>query len=488
MIESSLLQETRSRTFLRAVLLALLYCLPILLATRPLVDPDIWWHLREGQWIVSHYAVPTTDPFSTHGLGKPWIAYSWLFEVLVYGLFRCFGLPGLVVYVAALSLVITAALHAFLRRIQPHSSLVAILTATGILAMAPVLVHPRPWLLTILFFIVEVGLIGAARQSGRSWTLLLLPMMFGLWANINIQFVYGLFVLGLAAIEPLIEPYTASDAQARQLRFRWMVGIFLLSSLATLLNPYGLHVYVPVFDAVRLTKPFSFLQELAAPRFRSVFDWLMLTVTLAAVFLLGRRKDVRTFPALLLVVGVFLSFRAARDVWFVVVAALAVLAESWPGQMRTRERLPTSWALAVVGTVLVVTASTSYTRLSAGRLDAAIAETFPEAATAVVDDRHYPGPIYNHYDWGGYLVWRLPQLLVSMDGRNPLHGDERILRSVATWDGQRGWDSDPELLSAGVVIGRTNSALVSLLRGDRRFDLVYEDPLAAVFVPRRGSN
>ena len=464
MIESSLLQETRSRTFLRAVLLALLYCLPILLATRPIVDPDIWWHLREGQGIVSHYAVPTTDPFSTYGLGKPWIAYSWLFEVLVYGLFRCFGLPGLVVYVAALSLVITAALHASLSRLQPHSSLVAILTAAGILAMAPVLIHPRPWLLTILFFILEVGLIGAARQSGRRWTLLLLPMMFALWANINIQFVYGLFVLGLAAIEPLIEPHKASDAQARQLRFRWMVGIFLLSSLATLLNPYGLHVYVPVFD------------------------WLMLTVTLAAVFLLGRRKDVRTFPALLLVVGVFLSFRAARDVWFVVVAALAVLAEYWPGQMRTRERLPTSWALAAVGTVLVVAGSTSYIRLSAGRLDAAIAETFPEAATAVVDDRHYPGPIYNHYDWGGYLVWRLPQLLVSMDGRNPLHGDERILRSVATWDGERGWDSDPELLSAGVVIGRTNSALVSLLRGDRRFDLVYEDPLAAVFVPRRGSN
>src|SRR5260370_33390674 len=120
MIESSLLQETRSRTFLRAVLLALLYCLPILLATRPIVDPDIWWHLREGQWIVSHYAGPTTDPFAAYGLGKPWIAYSWLFEVLVYGPFRSFGLPGLRVYVAALSLWIPAAPRAALIRLAPH--------------------------------------------------------------------------------------------------------------------------------------------------------------------------------------------------------------------------------------------------------------------------------------------------------------------------------------------------------------------------------
>jgi hypothetical protein len=291
--------------------------------------------------------------------------------------------------------------------------------------------------------------------------------------------------LGLAVIEPLIESYEAPGAGAYQPRFRWMAGTFFLSILATLVNPYGLHVYLPVFDAVRLTQPFLFLQELADPRFRSIFDWLMLVVTLAAVFLLGRRKLVRSFPARLLATGVFLSFRAVRDVWFVVVAALAVLAEYWPEEMKNRERLPGLWLLAVVGALAAVGAGTASGRLSEGRLEAVVAGTFPAAAATVVEERGYSGPIYNHYDWGGYLVWRLPHLLVSMDGRNPLHGDERILRSVATWEGRRGWDSDPELMTAGVVIGRANSALVSLLRGDKRFDLVYEDAVAAVFVPQR---
>ena len=82
-------------------------------------------------------------------------------------------------------------------------------------------------------------------------------------------------------------------------------------------------------------------------------------------------------------------------------------------------------------------------------------------------------------------MWRLPRSLVSMDGRAPLYGDARILRSVATWAGQEGWDSDPELLEAGIVIGQRKSALVSLLRRDARFELAYQDGLAAVFIPRR---
>ncbi len=237
MIDLSTHREALSRTSVRALLLVLLYCLPIFLVARPIIDPDIWWHLREGQWIVSRHAVPTMDPFSTYGVGRLWIAYSWLFEVLVYGLFRGLGLLGIVAYVAGLSLLITWTLHALLRRLQPDPALACLLTAAGILTMGPVLVHPRPWLLTILFFIVEVGLINAARRSDPRWRLLPLPLIFALWANINIQFIYGLFVLGLAAIEPLIERHEAPGAGARQLRFRWMAGIFLLSSLATLVHP-----------------------------------------------------------------------------------------------------------------------------------------------------------------------------------------------------------------------------------------------------------
>jgi hypothetical protein len=485
MTEHSLPVETSRPAALRALLLVLLYSLPILVTIRPVIDPDIWWHLREGQWIVEHRTVPVTDPFSSYGTGKPWIAYSWLFEVLVYGLHRSFGLLGLVLYTASLAVLITRALHGLMQRLQPDPAIACILTASGILAMVPVLVHPRPWLLTILFFIVELYLIAMSRRGGGKWPLLFLPAVFVLWANINIQFVYGLFVLGVAAIEPLIERDGGEDRRTRQARFGRMVALLLVCSLATLVNPYGLRVYLPVFDAIRLTQPFLYLQELAAPRFRSIFDWIMLAVTLGGVFVLGRQKNIQPFPALLLASGAFLSFRAARDVWFVVVAALMMLATYRSGDGRVVRRLSGPWLLGVAAAVATVAVADGSLKASRERIEAVVAETFPAAAAATVEQRGYSGPIYNDYDWGGYLIWRLPGLMVSMDGRNPLHGDARILRSVATWDGREGWDSDAELLGAGIVIGKRKSALVSLLRRDTRFDLVHEDGVAVVFIPHR---
>jgi hypothetical protein len=470
---------------LRALLLVLLFSLPILITIRPVRDLDIWWHLREGQWIIEHHTVPVTDPFSSYGAGKRWLAYSWLFEVVVYGLYHAFGLLGLVLYTASMAVLITLALHGLVRQAGADFTIACILTAGGVIAMAPVLVHPRPWLLTIFFFTLELYLIGVFRRAGRPWPLLLLPPLFALWASINIQFVYGLFVLAIATIEPLAErPWTA-NARARQVLYSPMAALFAACLLATLVNPYGFRVYVPVFEAVTLTKPFLFLQELEAPRFRSVFDWTMLAVTLGGAYTLGRSGFRRAFPTLLLPCGAFLSFRAARDVWFVVVVALMIMAAHGPKAGRVVERLAARWRFVVAVAVAAVAAVIVPLRVSRPALEQALAQRFPETAAAIVEQHGYAGIIYNDYDWGGYLIWRLPTLMVNMDGRNPLHGDTRILRSVATWSGREGWDKDPELAAAGIVIGNRKSALVSLLRRDARFDLVHEDEVAVVFVPHR---
>jgi hypothetical protein len=81
-------------TICRLTIWTLVYLIPAYQAMLPIEDPDIWWHLGTGQWIVAHGHVPIEDPFSVYGAGKPWIAYSWLFEILVYRLYRYFGLTG----------------------------------------------------------------------------------------------------------------------------------------------------------------------------------------------------------------------------------------------------------------------------------------------------------------------------------------------------------------------------------------------------------
>ncbi|HVS37193.1 MAG TPA: hypothetical protein VMS17_16645, partial [Gemmataceae bacterium] len=73
----------------------------------------------------------------------------------------------------------------------------------------------------------------------------------------------------------------------------------------------------------------------------------------------------------------------------------------------------------------------------------------------------------------------------SIDGRTNLHGEERLQRNDGTWNGRPGWRDDPELASAKLVIGAPSYPLVELLRCDQRFQLVYEDAVAVVFLRRQ---
>jgi len=94
------------------------------------------------------------------------------------------------------------------------------------------------------------------------------------------------------------------------------------------------------------------------------------------------------------------------------------------------------------------------------------------------------GPVFNDFNWGGYMIWAL-RMPVSIDGRAAFYGDQRLDRSTATWNAEPDWASDTQLTSAGLVIGPVKAALMQVLRMDPRYQLVYEDKVAAVFVQRK---
>jgi len=93
---------------------------------------------------------------------------------MLYGLVQAFGMAGLVIFTAGLALGITSALLMLIRKIEQNAGIAIGLTALGIFAMAPVLQTPRPWLLTILLFIIELDILLTARRTGNYRHLLLL--------------------------------------------------------------------------------------------------------------------------------------------------------------------------------------------------------------------------------------------------------------------------------------------------------------------------
>jgi hypothetical protein len=116
-------------------------------------------------------------------------------------------------------------------------------------------------------------------------------------------------------------------------------------------------------------------------------------------------------------------------------------------------------------------------------LELLLAEGMPVHAVDFAQQHHAAAPVFTTFEWGGFCLHQL-QLPVTIDGRAALHGDAQLDLSQQTWNGGRNWSTNPDLRSAGIVIGPADSALTQLLRADPGFQLVYEDSLAAVFVQK----
>lgn len=474
----------------RLLILLVLYAIPSIVIIGPVIDPDIWWHLRTGEWIVQHGTVPTHDPFSLVGQTQHWVAYSWLFEVLTYGLYKGLGLWGIVLYRVAMVFSVVAAIHHFVAKREPRFIIATGLVGVSLLPIAN-LMSERPWLFTVLFFTITLDVILDLRAGRNRRTIWLLPLVYALWANLHIQFIHGLFILVLACVSPLVDRFfglgkaAERDARDRSRTWRYLVVLALACLLATLLNPYHWRLYAVVVQYATQLGAYNYVMEHLGMDFREPWNWALLALTLSATFALGRRPTVSSFDVLLLLAAAYFSFHSRRDLWFMVLTALGILTTSPPWDSLQMEKFKVSWrqaAILVVGIVVMLVAIGWWKGIFAGRLGRSVSETFPVDAVSFVERKGYPGPLFNDFDWGGYLIWGIPRLKVAMDGRTNLYGDERLSRSMQTWQGQYGWDSDPDLNAAGVVIAHSKEALTSLLRRDPHFELVYEDQLAVVFV------
>jgi hypothetical protein len=477
----------QNKTFERIVqviALAVILAAPALICVHRgvVADPDIWWHLRVGEWILQHHAVPRVAIFSAPLAGTPWLAYSWLFELLTVKLFQWLGLAGIVAYSSAMVLAITVALFHMVRRLQGDFTLAVLLTFAAVYSMGR-LYTPRPWLFTILFFILEMDILIEARKTGRVRELAWLPVIFALWANVHIQFVDGLFVLGLAWVEAVVALWW-KGAETR-LRPAWMGLALAAGLLGTLLNPYGWRIYQAAFDLATQGGALNLVTELQAMPFRGLPDFLILLLALGSAAALARRRRFQPFETALLAFAAVLSFRSQRDIWVMATVAAAILASTITGSRRAEFRLP-KWAtaVAVLAAGLAVLAGSRVMGVNNAQLDTQLAKNLPVSAVEAVRAKGYAGPLFNNYDWGGYLIWAL-RMPVSVDGRAAFYGDKNLDRSAATWNAQPDWASDAQLTSAGVVIGPVKAPLTQLLRMDPRFHLVYEDKLAAVFIARR---
>src|SRR5262249_18764340 len=142
-------------------------------------------------------------------------------------------------------------------------------------------------------------------------------------------------------------------------------------------------------------------------------------------------------------------FRSIKDTWFIVIVSVAVIAVS----LREARETPAQTAILTgkrrlsLAICVIAVLAVGWRRydVSNSWLEMGLAGSFPEGAARYVEAHHLEGPLYNDFTNGGFLIWRLPRLPVSMDGRTNVHGDDRVKAYDDAVRGRPGWEKDPDL-------------------------------------------
>ena len=454
------------------------------------LDLDIWWHLKVGDWIVEHHAVPHTGILSRTAADRPWVAYSWGHEVLLSRAYQWFGLVGVGVYGVLLTLAVAYGIYWMALRLSGRfwwACALATLTCSAFLYN----LMPRPVFFSMTLFTVTLTLILEANRSGRVQLLYWLPPLFVLWANLHIQFVYGLFLVGLLLGVNLLQRFagrlgiTPSSVLLPTLPATALAAIFAGCVVASCIGPYSYHLYQVIYEYSKAQAPYFMIRELQAINFRAYSHYVQLLLTCAGFFALGWQKKIDPFKLALLVVASVVAFRTMRDSWFVCIAAAACIADfpaSETEWSRAETWLEKPGLAAFVALSLVLFARN--TDFNQRGLDRAISSMYPVTALNFLRQHPVPGPLYNTLDWGGFLTWYMPDYPVAIGGRNDLYGDDLDRLFYNTEMGRESYVTDPYLNEAGVVLLQKSQPLASLLMSDPRFSLVYQDRLAALFVKR----
>jgi hypothetical protein len=493
----SAFEEVRDLLRLRGLQLLTLTVLLGFVAWRALqlkfsvLDLDIWWHIKVGEWIVAHRGVPHFGILSRTAADRPWIAYSWGYELLLSRAYAWFGLVGVGVFGTLLTMTVAYSVYWMVRRLSGKFWMACLLSTVACSAFLFNLM-PRPVFLSMTLFAVTLTLTLEAQRTGRVQLLYWLPLVFLLWANCHIQFVYGILVVGLFTGIHLSQRLAvhwglaADSVLPSTLPPGTLALNFTACLLATCIGPYSYHLYPVVFTYAGSKFPYAFIREFQALNFRAISHYVELLFAAAAFFTLGRQKRVDLFKLALLIVASVVAFRTMRDSWFLCIVAAACMADSLSGEEVARESgetLPQKAALTAVLALLMFLFARN-TDFNTQGLDDAMSSVFPVNAVNFLRRNPQAGPLYNTFDWGGFLTWYMPDQPVAIDGRTDLYGDEMDTRFFKTQNGDASYVDDPYLNQAQVVLLSRKVPLASVLLTDPRFSLIFQDKLAVVFVRR----
>ncbi len=385
------------------------YALALIVLCLPISSPDLFWHLSAGRWIVAHLAIPHSDPFTFTVFGTPWVDFEWGQQLIWYIIHSVAGLRGLWVFKGVLIAGCFVPIEQYLK--QAGASGVARAGALALwLAAMLAQADLRADHASALFFAILL-----ARLARGYGSFLFGFGLFAVWSNLHAGFALAFVLYVAAAAVEFVRNRSVSKAVAAEI-----VGAVLGSAL----NPYGLEVY-RVFGGHASASMVRFVAEWAPPSLHNSSQ-IPLFAALAIVLgmIVSSPRTVLSFRGLCALGLGAAAILSARFASYFAPAAVIFVFSARP-QPRT---------VAVACGLLALT-GLLYQPISRAPLAAAFEDIY--VARRASDFIAREGDVFrdlrlfNQYEWGGYLGWRLgPERKIYGDGRYLFHDQLSVTQAA----------------------------------------------------------
>lgn len=438
---------------LRIALIVLLVLNLFLAFTLPVKDNDFGWHYRCGEEFLTQRKLCLSNDYAYFLPNYHWAYPSFLYDVSLAGVFDRFGFFGVSVFGAAIFTAIFL-IYYFLLKGPPVFRTLSIM-GISILCWSIFSLGYRSQILGLLFFVTELLILRRALR--------LLPLLLFFWANSHASFFLGPLVLAVYGLKK-----------------HWF--IFIMGITATVINPFGWRIY------------WEIIQHFNSPLSTMIAEWvrpdgwqlILLVISMAlATVLAFRKKTFGNYIFLLLVIfGVF-AFSARRNLPLYYLTFFIFLSQQ------------IDWKKFELDFVMISTLLSGVLFFGLNFTDMLSNNTFTKEAycynlslpcKAVKTFIFDKGNIFNTYEWGGYLIWKLPTNKIFVDGRMPAWKDENgespysvFLKIIQT---QPGWNEKLTQLNTQYIFISKGTFLDLLLQKENErygWKEEYRDNIAVIY-------
>ena len=480
-------------------------------ATWPLIDGDVWWHIRAGEEVLRTGSVPRTDTWSLVAAGQPWTSQDWLANVIlaIGNGFGPWGQTGLSLLFGAVTVfsfwILWRAMALRVPGIGWASRIIWL--SAGLLLGGPVM-GVRVQVFDLLMATLVIWLCWHFVADQRRRWLFGLPVVAAVWANLHagwpLLFLLGGAVMVGEALDRLLDRSSPSGVRPLPWRAVRDLGLALVVSAAALvLNPNGVDLYLYPLMTVGITALNRYVMEWFPASLDTLFGQLLalfVVVVVLPALIVGRRR-LRIADALILVGLSVMAWQAIRFLLITGPVAAAVagvvltpLIAASPvgrriGPALARLSRPRGGARGWINAALIVALvalglGVAIARVSPSAQAAEIARSLPVGAVQWLKE-HEPGErIFNRYEWGGYIGQQRPELPIFMDGRADVYGDE-LLQMYVSIIGVR---DDPQVEFDRYAIDHAvfppDRPLADWFDASPHWERAYEDETAVVWVRR----